>query len=554
MNNQLGVKLHNKFEAVLIDSKTNKVKQTAIAENVVTNFCFSDTNNSYYTITYMVLGTGSGTPAATDTRLFNQLGYTNLRTANYTLSRVSENQWKTVFTKTYSESLAIGALTEIGFAKGDASGYYPTEWAYGTSYNEIYTHAMFTDAEGHPITINKTDTDRLTITATLYVTVTEGTHMNNVHAIVNLKNNYKVSCNQLDPYVAGDSYYNDFINYLSRRNSSLSSMFYYLPISAPLYSTQNVFPSSSGSTILNVSGTTRTYRTTNGRVLSTAGNCSDPNTYLIKCIGNTYAFATLPAANIYPARTLTLTAEADGNTQDFNFKIPILKTQGVKVYIDNTLQDPSTYTFNGRDYTHPQGWESCDILYVKRYEVSTNGSGSTSGYCYTPMGVQCHVHSTGSISDTYYYDFGQAYTVTHVGKYLNSGLRGYCSDSVYPHLYYSNDNTTWTELPISAWTNWSTYFNTPNISNIAQGWISVTSTSARYWKVECPPVGQSGNSVFYINSPFLFGSPKAQLHFNTAPRADATITIEADCEYPIKNTNWIIENGMAFDYVISPTS
>ena len=55
----------------------------------------------------------------------------------------------------------------------------------------------------------------------------------------------------------------------------------------------------------------------------------------------------------------------------------------------------------------------------------------------------------------------------------------------------------------------------------------------------------------YLLATILFGDPKPQLQFTTAPPTSATIKIEAYCDYPIKNENWIIENSMTFDYKIT---
>ena len=118
-----------------------------------------------------------------------------------------------------------------------------------------------------------------------------------------------------------------------------------------------------------------------------------------------------------------------------------------------------------------------------------------------------------------------------------------------PHLFYSNDNENWTELTL--WESRDAY---RNVANITDGsYLQVNPVSARYWKVVNPYIGYSSATYIskYLLATILFGDPKPQLQFTTAPPADAVVKIDVYCDYPIKNENWIIENSMTFDYKIT---
>ena len=73
------VLLHNKFEIEVVDAATGELKQKAYAYNVIVNYYFSSRLTgsplgvSADLLRYIALGTGTGTPAITDTALFTHL-------------------------------------------------------------------------------------------------------------------------------------------------------------------------------------------------------------------------------------------------------------------------------------------------------------------------------------------------------------------------------------------------------------------------------------------------------------------------------------------------
>lgn len=542
MNVNFGINLHNRFDLVLTDSATNEVKQVAKAENVVVD--------SYYTNFFsrrnaatLCLGTGSGIPAASDTTLFSFLCAIGYSINDSEFSTTDGHVYTYKKTITFTEPQAVGTLSEIGIA-GCRYYDYSTYW-----YNDnlLYTHAIFTDAEGNPVTITKTNADRLTIDITVYITIAYSNTNSDIIITLNRRTatNVNISASPKPEYIAGDNLPYGLLSFLAFGNyNPLSGQMYVRTVSTPLSRLINqVIPSvaaggSAAATVSSSNDATKTYRNTRHyRILSTECNYSYPSTYLIKCIDNIWAQVPLPNSNVYPPRLFTLTATADGIKTDFNFNIPILNTNNVKVYIDNVLQATDTYTFYGRNYRHPQAWDSADTLYLTRIsKLSSTG--------YYGWGT-IHGYNIAEIdSATFYYDFKTPYTVSAVGKFTPSSRSVY---SLY-ELYYSDDGENWAQLPM--WTTTASYQSFPNIDNDG-GYLTVPTTSARYWKATCPSPSRFGSVEAYFQIQLLFGDPKPQLHFNTAPPADATITIEAYCDYPIKNSNWIIESGTTFDYTFT---
>ena len=156
MNNKIECNIHNRFDIEVIDGATKEVKQKARAFNVVTSKLWE------YLITtstafaqYIQYGTGSGTPSASDTSLFNRanaIAVTNVSTSVNHVTKLITRVVRIQLGLTTSNGIT---LTEVGLAAGSANG-------------TLTTHAMLQDMNGNPITIAKTETDIINIYATIY--------------------------------------------------------------------------------------------------------------------------------------------------------------------------------------------------------------------------------------------------------------------------------------------------------------------------------------------------------------------------------------------------
>lgn len=576
MQSNMGISIHNKFELTLTDAKTGELKQTAYAENIVCNtflnYCvmgrsIAPTPSGYRSIhpgmEALVLGTGTGTPAVTDAYMFQIItAYMGLRAnSKWARTRINENTYSYTATVVADENTANGDLTEIGL--GESCYYDSAGWS---DYNVgIYTHALFTDSEGNPIVISKKSTDRLTITATIYGTVTPSNNGNSVYIPTNARSaeSSKIACDPRIPYVPGDSVFTSTVD-----NSILGS---WGNISSN-YTSASVYPDTlrvlnsrmafSISATITQDNTTHTARaTTDTRILADQSNMRYPSTIMIRSLRCNGVSVSLPNAVVYPPKQLTIERVADGIQTDFNLGIPELNPNNVEVYIGNELQPTNSYTFNGKDYTHIQAWSSFDTLYLDSFDYTSINytSGSTTYFHHLMFPVyngpvdSYSRTTTANEKGIFIYDFKSNYTVSAVGKYLPTGIYGVDNTRFVPKLYYSNDKENWTEVN-GLWDSVSTYASAPNIT-AANPYIQINPISARYWKV-VNPVIRCYDSVRDANDSQLccsiaFDDPKPQLHFNNPPSAESTITIKAYCDYPIKNSNWIVEPGMTFDVTIS---
>lgn len=155
LNADFNASIHNRFDVEVIDAQTGEIKHRAHGENVILNKRWNSYLNSTW-FNYIHYGSGSGTPAATDTQLFTFVG--GLAASDTVENTDTVNCVYSVRKKiTLSETTSVGVtITEVGIG------------ASGTS-TALCTHAMLKDANGNQISIAKTNTDIINIYATVFV-------------------------------------------------------------------------------------------------------------------------------------------------------------------------------------------------------------------------------------------------------------------------------------------------------------------------------------------------------------------------------------------------
>ena len=159
----LRASIHNRFDLEVYDAATGDLKRRARAFNVICDAFWSrlfDTSSTYWhpctRAGYILYGGGSGTPAASDTALFNRIGAISL----------SGNQPAVTVDR---KSGVAKAQTVATLNAGDAVGSTITEVGFGYDSTHCTTHAMLQDMNGNPISITKTDTDVIKIYGTLFL-------------------------------------------------------------------------------------------------------------------------------------------------------------------------------------------------------------------------------------------------------------------------------------------------------------------------------------------------------------------------------------------------
>ena len=159
MNVEQKVNIHNRFDIHIDNIETGEHREVT-AYNIVldqmwTRLCGG---SSYFVNIHF--GIGTGTPIASRTSLFSHLG-TKTAVDVEQVKALPVSRWKRKVVLNPEEFVGQ-TITEVGIA-------------FGSTASNLVTHAMLKDSEGNPISITKSDTDVVTIFATVFVTINNQT-------------------------------------------------------------------------------------------------------------------------------------------------------------------------------------------------------------------------------------------------------------------------------------------------------------------------------------------------------------------------------------------
>lgn len=520
------LKIHNYFDAKLENIKTGEVK-TFKAYNQVQDNWFSklrDSENENIASGISV-GDGTGTMSLARTTLFHRIsGKTVVEESSEVLSH---NRFKRVVSVLFTELEAVGNLTEVGLCSG-------------TTF--IVTHALFTDSEGNPITIPKTNTDRLTITATIFAEYSLSGPLQRFGVYgdeprPSTKLDYDNEIGNAIKSVNNRSYV-DFAAMLVGSSSGIRhststyrgynfgfSLTHYPPW-GPSGMTRSSEAYSGKQSYANV--TNNLVRTEMFRQISSdEANLTD--TYQIKSITMAgFFYLPFPNHDIYPPKQLTFELAGDGSTSGFNLGVPELMTSNVTVTVDDVAVPASDFTFYGRDVTKWQGYPSADNRYLIATSIQPPHSGSSSGLTTPFVPKRPGMYYQNMPPTEYVYDFETPITIDTLSAPRTA------------ELFYSSDGI-----------NWTTAATLTKTFGDAAETVAFSPISARYWKLVANVHANNSYANDCLKSGYNLGFflNKPQLEFNNPPAAGALIEVTAYTEYPIKNDKWIIDQTI-FDITV----
>lgn len=179
------VRLHNHFLAEVRDAKSGKLVQRAEAQNVVTNTgrnYLADMRTFYAGagpdsgfMASCLIGSGVTAPAVTDDRLANRVAWAGQATEGQVGAYVkgvadpATQTWWNRRKYQFSELVANANLTEVGLYSGPRNNGLSGDETDATTLRNCLTRALFRDANGSPITVTKTSSQILNITATVHL-------------------------------------------------------------------------------------------------------------------------------------------------------------------------------------------------------------------------------------------------------------------------------------------------------------------------------------------------------------------------------------------------
>lgn len=499
--------IKNEYVLELYD-KDGKLKDKAYAYNLVTDYFWqlAFAHNSWYPFSYIQIGTGTGTPSTSDKRLFRKL-------AEAPATRTDVKYAYPTSTATYKATFAasssyIGVITEVGFNTStyDAS---------------LQTHALLQDSEGNPITINKTDTDTLIITAKVHCTVSASDDLKLVSAssFIGFTRTFNIKAIGLKP-----------------ERYRLSASPY-----SPMYSSLSINSSSSGTY------STRSFTSITQRIAKDTGNDCYVNAVYVDGFGTVQ----LPNENIFPVYELqpVLVGTGDGSTTEFKCPIPD--------FVENT----ETITVDGVELTRdvdytvdPIGNTALNASAISAYSnfaKSVTGfdtSSYTGSYYYfglRAMQKNSRYNRIGASSSPLIFDLGQEKACNAL--FIDSLVFAYTSPispvSCTVTLEYSLDGTTWqTACSVN-----SQCVGANSLGNLPSKYKSILTKfdliTARYWRLYA-----SGSSSYIANAGLgsgggnsFFGYVGDGIIFKEPPAEGAEIKIKATVNRPYKTSDYLID-------------
>ena len=549
---KVGMKLslHNYFDVELQNTQTGEIRRYK-AYNTVTDLFYKrifECNGSSIGTTEMVcVGTGTGTITESSTSIFATVNSGTKLLTHKEYTCISPGTFRRISTAVFGETDALGNLTEIGVGSGNTN---------------LATHAFFTDSEGNPITIEKTNTDRLTVTVTIYSTVSvsgagrRGTlpmsicydyadsdywYPSRRLAVMN-EVGLKTPLYGKSAELGAGSHMSNLLfgtNPFCDSNSFSTALLIsglYEPI--PGYFDASGF---TGTIALNWTSNTKTLPATlrytlRDQIKSTNNNCSDGRTFEIKSM-NLYDLLsfTFPNHSVFPPKELEFTLVGDGVTTGFNLGVPELMAGDSNFPVTVTIDGVATnaYTFNGKDFTLKQAWCTADNKYLVGSTIRKQQS-RVKGRILVPFyGTSMSGGYIKKEDGTLVYDF-------ELPKAVNT-----LQSEIACVLEYSNDQTTWTEAARITTTN----VVEPPIPTV----VTFNEISARYWRVTSTWKFDNDSGSYSRNNAIHFAGNfdkvTPQIEFSTPPANGVEIKVKAYTEYPLKNANWLIDD-IVFDLVV----
>lgn len=527
----------NEYRLQLRDSITGEIKQDIKTHNVVLNRLWeikslteTDWTMPCANIRGISVGSGTGTPSASDSGLFNELW--NLKgTKKVKYFGDEDTGVEITLVATFPANASyVGNITEVGIRVN----------AYESSYNSDYgnvTHALLQDAEGNPISMNKTDLDELVVTAIFRFTM-EGVGFKLLPlwsswlgAYFRDNSNASMLCQTfLTVQRAKKGYAGSNAGYVSQGDYSKETGITDLTLQPkPSYNPA-----------------THTFVFTNSRVQATAGNTHYYNSLLL----NNFGYWTLPNPDIFPFYTI------DG--------IEIGIGDGVRTVFDNPLnyfvQDTEVITVNGVqmtrnvDYTIDYHNNKDMLVEISEGHFAHNHSDlDVYNTTYHPFFQPCdHIKAQATDSGNrmgkeapIYIDFEKDTTINTLRI---SGLYGdresgtaYAVNSASFKLSYSNDGQDYVEI-----------LTTENFNAYNGSTFHFDNITAKYFKLEIIAEQYlSSNNFYYMhrdkivypacNECFIGYVGDPNITFANPPAADAVILMSVQMDRPFKNSNFVID-------------
>lgn len=482
-----GIKLHNRFDIEVRDSKTGDLKQKGIAENIVLNQMYTRICADAAYFVNIHFGNGTGTLDPTRTSLFNHLGTRTAETEE-TIKAFPVSKWVRKITLN-PEEFVDTSFTEVGIA-------------YGSTNTNLVTHALIKDSEGNPLSLTKTNLDVLVIYATVFIEFNE---------VSSMKWYTPAGSNKLVVYLTSGT-----------ATSPVYAQLHVDTIYQPALTTKYMTPTVSG----------------NKRVFGTVRfGISEANSIVNQIKGfslTQIAGFEMPAPDILGNWSLQDTTIGVGDGIKTNFVVPYGAVKNIIVKVNGV--ETSDYLYGGSlvpppnnsDYSYPHTPIALELIGVLSIISINEAFLQVSKYGTQTMIVERLQSMAGF----------------YVGIQRMSGNFNSDGASARMTVYGSNDQVTW-EVVLSQFNSSSSY----NSSPIKWATFAGTVDQYRYLKFVSFSTDYALSTYNFSHKSYVAVPTGGNLiKFATAPAQDAVVEVAGTLEYLPKNENYVLDVGFEIEY------
>ena len=530
---ELKTNYRTNYHLELIDSRSGKIKQKADTQNIILDNWWNSARNEYCSgrlVHEVVFGSGSGTPAESDTGPFHSLWTVAVSSERQTIDEENKAITCVAFASIPATSAYVGTITEI-CCTSRATAANGNQWPALKDY--VFTHALLKDAEGNPISIEKTDVDILEVTITITVSYSASSPwvLNRLPGYLLKKKGAVVNSANW-----ADSQWFSIHLALGTTNPDPDFFLYNYD-----FNRANIVGPSCGNAcsmlaVGSLSKATRKMSFANTRIAQEVGQ-SRPIYYNYVMVEG-FMYSALPNADIFPSYTIS--------------NISIGKGDGVKTQFDNPLdyfvKDTEKVYKNGvalvrgTDYTidYQNNHNRLPELAATR-NCKTSGGVTVAAGSYGDSGpkrkpFQRFVRSANmylletisvgwNANNPLFIEFEEAGDVNtfYVPSWVSTGTIT---------LFRSADGENWTQVCEIAHTSGTA--NTEKFSAI----------KAQYWKIEGTNTGWTNHSYTtddMAQELFLGYVGDPDITFTEAPADGDVITMDVEMDRPFKNGNFVID-------------
>lgn len=529
---KIPISIANRYHVLLVGPE-GEIKQESISHNTVCQNMFSndaDYNGwGLWNLRNLQFGSGTGTPAISDTTLFKQLWGVAIQKVSHELKYPTSTIHMTF--EVPANSSYVGTITELGL--GDRA--------------HLMTHALLSDAEGQPISIDKTDIDKLIVDVDLFITVTASEPIHLPDSVQNMD----FVCNLRDR-AANETGYCGGTMYSPYKNVELSTSIKAAQLNQHRQRKQAWsgadMPSSAYNTHYGAQLGACTFGGYNNRkmTLTTKRIAQDlkltDDIYFKGLTILGWGYIPFPNHDVFPVYTIENIKIGVGDGETSIYKNPLA------YFIPNTEEITVNGVLLTRDVDYTIEAHNNADMYV---ELSPCNEAIISG----GYQAQCNYYPEAfrrSLSTGTDIPGWDARNCTHsINKdnpiFIDMLESVTCNAIRIPQfwgagtyeLFYSEDGEEYISV---------TTLSKPNTT--AEVHTIFDSITARYWKLTTTTTN-TGTNIGNFNQPkaycaFLGYVGDGNITFTNPPAEDAEILMKVDMDLPYKNSNWVIDISAEF--------